>query len=86
MNSTSGDFKDLLSAASKKIKFNFIEPTENDIQNGKGAVAHYFGELVYENINITVGDFQIKVPFDVKYDWGTIRVYVICKIAATVAN
>lgn len=86
MNSTSGDFKDLLSAASKKIKFNFIEPTENDIQNGKGAVAHYFGELVYENNNTTVGDFQIKVPFDVKYDWGTIRVYVICKIAATVAN
>ena len=50
------------------------------------AVAHYFGELVYENNNTTVGDFQIKVPFDVKYDWGTIRVYVICKIAATVAN
>ena len=86
MNSTSGDFKDLLSAASKKIKFNFVEPTETEIQNGKGTIAHYFGELVYENNNTTVGDFQIKVPFDVKYDWGTIRVYVICKIAATVAN
>ena len=86
MNSTSGDFKDLLSAASKKIKFNFVEPTETEIQNGKGTIAHYFGELVYENNNTTVGDFQIKVPFDVEYDWGTIRVYVICKIAATVAN
>lgn len=86
MNSTSGNFAHLLSVASTKLKFEFTAPTAAQIQNGNGAVAHYFGELTYENNNTTVGDFQIQVPFDVEYDWGTIRVSVICKIAGTVAN
>ena len=42
--------------------------------------------LLYENNGVTVGDFQIQVPFDVTYDWGTICVYVVCKISKTQTN
>lgn len=86
MNSETGNFDHLLSEVSKNVKFEFTAPTTAEIQNGKGDYAHYFGELAYENNNTTVGDFTIQVPFDVEYDWGTIRVYVICKVSGTVAN
>ena len=32
-----------------------------------------FGILVYDNNGANVGEFEITVPVDVKYDWGTIK-------------
>lgn len=75
-----------LSQVTDKIKFKFTEPTATQIQNGKGNLKHYFGTLTYENNGMTVGNFNIKVPLDVTYDWGTIRVEVVCKISQTEAN
>lgn len=75
-----------LSQVTDKIKFKFTEPTATQIQNGNGSLKHYFGTLTYENNGMTVGNFNIKVPLDVTYDWGTIRVYVVCKISKTEAN
>lgn len=86
LNGTSGKFDKLLSSVTDKIKFHFTEPTYQEIQQGKNGIKHYFGTLLYENNGVTVGDFQIQVPFDVTYDWGTIRVYVVCKISKTQAN
>ena len=86
MKETSGKFDKLLSSVTDKIKFHFTEPTYQEIQQGKNGIKHYFGTLLYENNGVTVGDFQIQVPFDVTYDWGTIRVYVVCKISKTQAN
>ena len=86
LNSTPGNFADKLSAITNNIRFEYTAPTADQIQNGNGKRAHYFGTLEYINNNTTVGDFQIKVPFNVVYDWGTVRVDVICKIAGTEAN
>lgn len=83
LNREPGDFSRRLSDVTDNVKFTFEAPTKAEIQNRNN---HYFGTLVYENNGTTVGDFQIKVPFDVTYDWGTIRVYVICKISQTEAN
>lgn len=86
LNGTTGVFDRKLSDVTGNVKFTFTVPTKSEIQNGNGIVNHYFGTLNYENNGTTVGDFQIKVPFDVTYDWGTIRVYVVCKISQTEAN
>ena len=86
LNSTPGNFADKLSAITNNIRFEYTEPTTAEIQNGVYGRTHYFGTLEYINNNTTVGDFQIKVPFNVVYDWGTVRVDVICKIAGTEAN
>ena len=69
-----------LADVTNNIKFRHNQPTLADIQTGN------FGELVYENNGTTVGDFQIKVPVTVIYDWGTIHTHVICKISKTIQN
>lgn len=83
LNGTEGEFDRKLIDVTDNVKFTFKAPTKQEIQNETN---HYFGTLRYENNGTTVGNFQIKVPFDVTYDWGTIRVYVICKISQTEAN
>ena len=69
-----------LAEVTTNIKFEHNQPTLADIQGGN------FGELVYENNGTTVGEFQIKVPVTVIYDWGTIHTHVICKISKTIQN
>lgn len=86
LNAAAGDFAKLLTEVTTKVKFTFTAPTSAEIQDGNGTVNHFFGSLLYENNGATVGEFQIQVPFDITYEWGTIREYVICKIAKTTAN
>ncbi len=81
LNGTSGVFDRKLKDVTKNVEFTFAAPTAADIQNN-----HNFGTLTYLNNGTTVGNFQIKVPFDVTYDWGTIKVWVVCKISQTEAN
>lgn len=82
MNGTEGEFDEYLRDITDDVEFNFLPPTTAQIQGA----THYLGTLEYKNNGLTVGDFQIEVPFDVVYDWGTIRVYVVCKIQQTEAN
>ncbi len=81
LNGTSGVFDRKLKDVTKNVEFTFAAPTATDIQNSRN-----FGTLTYLNNGTTVGNFQIKVPFDVTYDWGTIQVWVVCKISQTEAN
>lgn len=81
LNGTSGVFDRKLKDVTGNVEFEFEAPTAADIQN-----SHKFGTLTYRNNGTTVGNFQIKVPFDVTYDWGTIQVWVVCKISQTEAN
>lgn len=83
LNGQEGVFDRKLSDVTGNVKFTFKAPTEAEIQNAQN---HYFGTLTYLNNGTTVGNFKIKVPFDVTYDWGTIRVWVICNISQTEAN
>lgn len=88
LNGTPGVCNRVLSDVTNNVKFKFTAPTKNEIQYGKNGDgnSHYFGTLEYLNNGTTVGDFQIEVPFDVTYDWGTIRVTVKCNISQTEAN
>lgn len=81
LNGASGVFDRKLKDVTKNVEFEFAAPTATDIQDN-----HNFGTLTYLNNGTTVGNFQIKVPFDVTYDWGTIKVWVVCKISQTEAN
>ena len=70
-----------LSSITEKVDFKFNEPSDTDIQDHK-----FFGTLVYQNNGLTLGEFDIRVPFDVYYDWGIIRIWVECHIGQTEAN
>lgn len=83
LNGQEGQFDRKLSDVTENVKFTFKAPTKVKIQDDNN---HYFGTLTYLNNGTTVGNFKIKVPFDVTYDWGTIRVWVICNISQTEAN
>ena len=72
----------VLSSITRNIEFQFTPATTAQIQG----TPHWFGELRYENNGTTVGDFQIKVPVTVIYDWGTIHTYVTCNIDNTINN
>ena len=70
-----------LSSITEKVDFTFNEPSVTDIQDDRK-----FGTLVYQNNGLTLGEFDIRVPFDVYYDWGIIRIWVECHIGQTEAN
>lgn len=82
LGQSDGICDNVLSSITNNIKFTFTAPTTADIQG----TPHWFGELRYENNGTTVGDFQIKVPVTVIYDWGTIHTYVTCNIDNTINN
>ena len=82
LGQSDGICDNVLSSITNNIKFTFTAPTTADIQG----TPHWFGELRYENNGTTVGDFQIKVPVTVIYDWGTIKTYVTCNIENTINN
>ena len=88
LNGTSGVFDHTLESITKNVRFDFIAPTAAEIQGGTLSPArdHYFGTLTYENNGTTTGDFKIRVPFEVVYEWGKIKVWVECNIQATEAN
>ena len=67
-----------LSDITNNIKFEYTAPATISANN--------YGELKYENNGTTVGDFMIRVPIKVTYDWGTIYTYVDATVGKTEAN
>lgn len=82
LNQADGVCDEPLSGVTGNIEFGFNPPTTAQIQG----TPRYLGELWYRNNGTTVGDFEIKIPIEVTYDWGTIRTFVTCKIAKTIQN
>ena len=82
LGQSDGICDNVLSSITNNIKFEFDPATTAQIQG----TPHWFGRLRYENNGTTVGDFQIKVPVTVIYDWGTIHTYVTCNIDNTINN
>ena len=77
INTNDGTFE-LLSEVAPKIKLTWDPTAENDKINGK---------IGYENNGFTVNrEFQIKVPLNVTYAWGTIETEVTLTIAPTINN
>lgn len=50
------------------------------------AIVAALGEIKYENNGNNVGSFNLRIPVDFTYDWGTIRAYVVCKVKSTMGN
>lgn len=65
---------DELSKVTSKIKLEYTAPTENPIQANK------YGTLTYNNNGTTVGNFTIKIPAKITYDWGVLKAEVVVTV------
>ena len=45
-----------------------------------------FGKLVYKNNGNNVKSFQIKVPIEITYDWGTLASEITLTVQETMGN
>lgn len=71
--------KTLLSDVNGQLKF-------RQVPGGQPYGGKTFGQLVYENNGQVTGNFDVRVPLTVTYDWGEITTYVDIHIEATKAN
>lgn len=76
----------LLKNITDKIKIEYIAPatTAADLQNA--FKDGNFGKVRYENNGLTVGEFKVRIPVKVTYDWGTINTQIDVTIGKTVQN
>lgn len=56
---------------------------KTDIATTEAALKNGYGTLVYENISSVTADFQVRVPLNITYDWGTITTHVTILVKAT---
>lgn len=50
------------------------------------AIVDAMGKIKYENQGLNVSDYDIRIPVEFTYDWGTIKTYVVCKVTRTQGN
>ena len=50
------------------------------------AIVAEMGKIKYENQGLNVSDYDIRIPVEFTYDWGTIKTYVVCKVTRTQGN
>ena len=72
-NNNSLDDKVKQSTISNQVLFRAVE-------GGK------YGYLLYENLSSTVQTFTVRLPLEVKYEWGTVVTYADVKIKNTHSN
>ena len=85
-----------LSAVTDKIKLSQIGGTSfnlssyNTEANGTkttwDAIVNLMGQIKYENNGNNVSNFDIRIPVEFTYDWGTIRAYITCHVVDTMGN
>ena len=85
-----------LSAVTDKIKLSQIGGTSfnlssyNTEANGTKttweAIVNLMGQIKYENNGNNVSNFDIRIPVEFTYDWGTIRAYITCHVVDTMGN
>ena len=50
------------------------------------AIVAALGQIKYENNGNNVSTFNVRIPVDFTYEWGTIRAYVVCQVDPTMGN
>ena len=85
-----------LSKVTDKIKLSQIDGTSFDLSSynfeAKGtvdtwkAIVGKMGQIKYENNGNNVSNFDIRIPVEFTYDWGTIRAYVTCHVVDTMGD
>lgn len=88
--------KDKLTGVTTQVKFTQVGNTTfnlsayNSAASGTSAtynaIVAALGQIKYENNDLNVKEFNVRIPIDVTYDWGTIRSYVTCKVVNTLGN
>nr|WP_303924986.1 hypothetical protein [Bacteroides intestinalis] len=88
--------KDKLSGVTTQVNFSQVGNKTFNLSAynaaSSGTVATYnaivaaLGQIKYENNGNNVKEFNVRIPIDVTYDWGTIRSYVDCKVINTMGN
>lgn len=76
----------LLKNITDKIKIEYIAPATTAAGLQNAFKAGNFGKVRYENNGLTVGDFKVRIPVKVTYDWGTINTQIDVTIGKTVHN
>ena len=67
-----------LTGVTKQVKFDYVPATTIGVNE--------YGTLIYENNGNTVSNFEVKIPVDVTYKWGTIKTWIHATVGKTVAN
>ena len=85
-----------LSAVTDKIKLSQIGSTSFDLSSYNteasgtkttwDAIVNHMGQIKYENNGNNVSNFDIRIPVEFTYDWGTIRAYITCHVVDTMGN
>ena len=85
-----------LSAVTDKIKLSQIGSTSFDLSSYNteasgtkttwDAIVNLMGQIKYENNGNNVSNFDIRIPVEFTYDWGTIRAYITCHVVDTMGN
>ena len=65
------------------IRYNYDSPVA---VAGINAKASQYGYIYYENNGTNVTDFTVRIPLDIKYEWGHFSTYVDVKIDRTLGN
>ena len=73
-----GNSSQKLKDVTDSVKFTFSAP--GTISAGE------YGELKYENNNMTVGQFHVYFPAMITYDWGTIKTTITATVGKTQSN
>ena len=74
--------REKLNEVTSKITLDYTAPSTNGTQ----IYANSYGYLKYENNGTTVGNFELYIPVDVTYYWGTMRAWITAKVKNTVNN
>lgn len=85
--------KTLLSSVSKDVKFSHVGKS---MKFSNVSAANYkaiydkvrdsLGQIRYDNNRGNVQEFMVRIPVDINYDWGTIRVEIDAKVKPTIGN
>ncbi len=76
----------MLKNITDKIKIEYIAPATTAVGLQNAFKAGNFGKVRYENNGLTVGEFKVRIPVKVTYDWGTINTQIDVTIGQTVQN
>lgn len=76
----------LLKNITDKIKIEYIAPATTAAGLQSAFKAGNFGKVRYENNGLTVGEFKVRIPVKVTYDWGTINTQIDVTIGKTIQN
>ncbi len=89
--------KDLLSGVTTQVSFTQVgtatplslaafNSEAQGVKTTYDAIKAAMGKIRYVNNGNNVANFNVRIPIDVTYYWGTVRSYVTCKVHNTMGN